>query len=203
MDALTFIAELRDTGITLAVTDGNLAVGPSSRLTPEHRAFIREHKAELLAALLDAGQPGNDHQPANDGHRASIDALPLRLKAAAVRVCLEIHGDPPEAVEEMLLGLAHCPHESWGWLTSHFESQLPETFDNRRSCRQCLNLSPVGYCRSATNMPNATSTWTPDPDRLRRCLWFAPVADDPDQRTGRDRWPGLELIPGIHEEAAQ
>lgn len=191
MDAAEVIAKMHQSGFVLAANGDRLSVSPSDRLTGQQRDFLREHKAELLAALLDAGQAGNDMPPAN------TLPIPDRLARAAERVCREIHGDDEQAAQEMLDDLATYPPESWPKLIEHFESQLPPDFDNRRTCAKCRNLSAVGYCRQAANMPNATSSWTPDPDRLRRCSWFAPMADDSDQRTDRDRWPGLDRAPGI------
>lgn len=194
MDAAAFITQLRGDGITLTVTDSTLAVTPASRLTPEHRDFIKQHKAEILA-LLDAGQPGNDIGPTN------TTPIPARLTRAAERVCRVIHHDDDAAVAEMLSDLAYYPPENWPKLIEHFESQLPPDFDNRRTCRDCRNLASIGICLAAPSMPNATSRWTPDPDRLRRCLWFMPTANDQDQRLGHERWPGLELVPGISMQA--
>jgi hypothetical protein len=51
--------------------------------------------------------------------------LPADLTEAATRVCVEIHGDGPEAVAAMLADLADYPPASWTWLTEHFQKQLP------------------------------------------------------------------------------
>jgi hypothetical protein len=51
--------------------------------------------------------------------------LPADLAEAATRVCIEIHGDGPEAVAAMLADLATYPEDSWAWLTEHFKNQLP------------------------------------------------------------------------------
>ncbi len=55
----------------------------------------------------------------------SLAELPASLIDAAVRVCREIHNDPPEAVAAMLEDLRYYPPASWGWLTEHFRQQLP------------------------------------------------------------------------------
>jgi len=51
--------------------------------------------------------------------------IPADLAEAATRVCIEVHGDGPEAVAEMLDDLATCPADRWPWLTEHFQKQLP------------------------------------------------------------------------------
>lgn len=40
------------------------------------------------------------------------------------RVCIEIHGDGPEAINAMLADLSASPPEDWDRLTAHFEEQL-------------------------------------------------------------------------------
>jgi hypothetical protein len=51
------------------------------------------------------------------------------------------------------------------------------------TCQQCRNLTAGGLCRAATRR------YSPTPDIGRRCTDFAPKPDDPDQRTGAERWP--------------
>lgn len=64
--------------------------------------------------------------------------------------------------------------------------------DNRRRCAECGNLASNGRCLAAARRDIiASRTYAPAPDMLRRCAGFKPLPDDPDQRPGRDRWPGL------------
>lgn len=64
--------------------------------------------------------------------------------------------------------------------------------DDRRTCRQCWNMSSSGRCRSpriaGADLPVGSIVRA---DLPRRCVGFRPLADDPDQRAGRQRWPGL------------
>lgn len=55
--------------------------------------------------------------------------LPADLIEAATRVCVEIHGDGPEGVAEMIEDLRHYPPASWSWLADHFRRQLTEKPD--------------------------------------------------------------------------
>lgn len=66
------------------------------------------------------------------------------------------------------------------------------------TCRTCANLSPGGRCLAAwrgESLGNGIGTgrnWGPqDPDAPLCCGAYAPLASDPDQRTGRQRWPFL------------
>jgi len=64
--------------------------------------------------------------------------------------------------------------------------------DNRRRCAECGNLASNGRCLAAARRELVASrTYAPAPDWLRRCECFKPLPNDPDQRPGRDRWPGL------------
>ena len=64
--------------------------------------------------------------------------------------------------------------------------------DNRRRCAECGNLASNGRCLAAARRELVASrTYAPAPDWLRRCECFKPLPSDPDQRAGRDRWPGL------------
>ena len=64
--------------------------------------------------------------------------------------------------------------------------------DDRRRCAECGNLGERGGCLAAQRGKIVASrSYTPIRDLLRRCEAFAPLPTDPDQRPGRDRWPGL------------
>ncbi len=69
--------------------------------------------------------------------------------------------------------------------------------DDLRTCTQCSNL--VGRrCQAAKRGEIVASrNYEPIRDMLKRCEGYAPDADDPDRRHGRERWPGL--IPKGHE----
>ena len=123
MNAQALIHKIRDAGFTLAADGDRLLVSPVEQLTPERLSLLREHKAEILAALANPGSVLN----ADRGHdlAAANCPLPARLAIAAERVCREIHGDSDDQVQAMLADLAECPESDWDALTEHFESQLP------------------------------------------------------------------------------
>jgi hypothetical protein len=65
--------------------------------------------------------------------------------------------------------------------------------DDRRTCEQCANLI-ARRCQAARRGEIVASrNFEPIPDLPRRCEGYAPGAADPDQRHGRERWPGLCL----------
>ncbi|SBT04588.1 hypothetical protein PROAA_1310006 [Candidatus Propionivibrio aalborgensis] len=63
--------------------------------------------------------------------------------------------------------------------------------DVRRTCDQCANLI-ARRCQAAKHGEIVASrNYEPIRDLPRRCDGYAPGADDPDRRHGRERWPGL------------
>lgn len=64
--------------------------------------------------------------------------------------------------------------------------------DDRRNCNQCMNLSSGGRCLAALRGEIQTGKFYHPLDNCpRRCVGYRPKSDDPDQRTGRERWPNL------------
>lgn len=61
---------------------------------------------------------------------------------------------------------------------------MPDT-DDRVTCGQCSNLAG-DVCRADGKATVA--------ELMRRCEGFKPKARDPDQRAGRERWPGLREV---------
>jgi hypothetical protein len=51
MDAKSFLPRIRAAGFELQADGGDILIAPFSRLTDRQKAFIREHKPELLRAL--------------------------------------------------------------------------------------------------------------------------------------------------------
>ena len=161
-------------GLRVSVEDGRLRVSPRDRLTTEARAYITEHKAELLA-LLTAPPRWRYLIRHADGRLAEHDFDPPATLAQIARWypgALSITPvddpppDPPEPIET---------HTPW---------------DDRRTCRECTRLSPGGRCTGAPELPQAMTPYHPDPDRPKRCAAYLPRSADPDKRPGRVRWPG-------------
>jgi hypothetical protein len=63
--------------------------------------------------------------------------------------------------------------------------------DDRRHCFMCANLT-AGRCLAAWRGEiEAARHYRPIDDIPRRCEGYAPKSIDPDQRLGKQRWPGL------------
>ncbi|MCK9638028.1 MAG: hypothetical protein M0R41_17295 [Methylobacter tundripaludum] len=66
--------------------------------------------------------------------------------------------------------------------------------DDRRHCAECGNLSG-GRCLTAWRGEIVASRQYRPIDNLpRRCEGYMPKSNDPDQRTGKQRWPELNLL---------
>jgi len=67
-----------------------------------------------------------------------------------------------------------------------------EAGDDRRTCRMCLNLEDR-FCIVARpgGVVSARRWYEPVAEILQRCPGYRPSQDDPDQRPGAERWPGL------------
>lgn len=65
--------------------------------------------------------------------------------------------------------------------------------DDRITCLECANLQRIGQCLAAKRfqIKGAGRNYSPIKNLPRRCEGFIPLPDDPDQRTGRERWPSL------------
>lgn len=68
-----------------------------------------------------------------------------------------------------------------------------EEWGDLRPCLLCRKLTPAGSCLAAWRGElRAAPDYAPTfPAQPRRCIGYAPKADDPDQRPGRERWPEL------------
>ena len=69
--------------------------------------------------------------------------------------------------------------------------------DDRICCTDCSWLSMSGVCRAAGPKHKpvvANRGYQPVRDLPRRCEGFAPYANNPDQRRGFERWPGLAAV---------
>lgn len=97
----------------------------------------------------------------------------------------------PESWEERA-GIA----EFDGALSREEAEALAWREDNRRRCQHCLNLSRVGTCAVASpgGPVSARRGYEPIPDIPRRCEGYRPNEEDPDQRPGAERWPGLQPV---------
>ena len=65
--------------------------------------------------------------------------------------------------------------------------------DDRRHCRSCRNLSRDRGCSAARRgeLSGVAVDAKPIDTIPRRCVGYLPLRTDPDQRSGRERWPSM------------
>ena len=77
---------------------------------------------------------------------------------------------------------------------SSYSLQIAPDNDDRRTCMQCLNLRQraCGIAKPERGaLVVANHGYRPAPETLHRCAGYQPNKNDPDQRSGLERWPGL------------
>ena len=82
---------------------------------------------------------------------------------------------------------------------AHIDAQRANTVndDDRIRCTDCSWLSMNSVCRAAGPKQKpvvANHGYQPVRDLPRRCEGFSPFGDNPDQRRGFERWPGLSAV---------
>ncbi|MEY4368147.1 MAG: hypothetical protein RL564_97 [Pseudomonadota bacterium] len=99
----------------------------------------------------------------------------------------------PATIAEVI---SHCQQDAdvRDYFIGRAGADLPRPspiLDDRRTCDQCTNWI-ARRCQAAKRGEiMASRNFEPIPDLPRRCEGYAPGAADPDQRHGRERWPGL------------
>jgi hypothetical protein len=113
---------------------------------------------------------------------ATLDINPVSTVAKVASVTV---AKPPEPKAE---------HADWlQRMNPKPTTQTTPNDDDRRHCGDCANLSHGGRCLAAWRGEIlAGGHYKPIDDLPRRCVGYAPKVNDPDQRTGAERWPNLK-----------
>jgi hypothetical protein len=123
-----------------------------------------------------------------------MDSDPRAAPEAAIRSWLARIGETDPAVIDDVLGKCDVDPDARAYfLRRAGESRYAAPLeDDRRYCTECLNLTERGLCLAVRRGEmRRVSTWQPDQTRPWRCVGYAPGADDPDRRPGRERWPSM------------
>jgi hypothetical protein len=88
------------------------------------------------------------------------------------------------------LGRAEAKDEPDGGLSRDEAESIAWNEDDRRRCVHCLNLLPGDACKVAEpgGLVAARRGYRPNQEWLQRCPGYRPCPDDPDRRTGAERW---------------
>jgi len=112
----------------------------------------------------------------------------------AIRAWLALIEETDPATIAEVIGQCQRDADARDYFTGRAAAELPKPDpfpDDRRTCDQCANLI-ARRCQAAKRGEIVASrNYEPIRDLPRRCEGYAPGADDPDRRHGRERWPGL------------
>lgn len=112
----------------------------------------------------------------------------------AIRAWLALIEETDPATIADVIGQCQRDADARDYFTGRAAVELPKTDpipDDRRTCDQCANLI-ARRCQAAKRGEIVASrNYEPIRDLPRRCEGYAPGAEDPDRRQGRERWPGL------------
>ena len=177
------LERFRVSGVALAaLPDGRIQA--TGALTDTVRATIREHKAAILAELA-----ANDPPPVATPSQS--DELRRLLAVVAADWSAE------EQAEALAAALAdpESALRSFRALVAERGASTPPRASLDPSCRSCANLAPGGRCLAAWRGESfgrgiaTTKTYAPsEPDRPLCCGPYVPGPNDPDRRSGRERW---------------
>ena len=165
MNAAGVLETLAAEGLELAVRGGRLSVRPPGRISPPTLALVREHSQELRVLLANLDQEG------------ARDAFEER---AAIT---EFDGGLTREEAERQALLNPLVPRRWSFAE----------WGDLRPCLLCRNLARSGRCLAAWRGEiRAARDYEPSiPAQPRRCIGYAPKADDPEQTSGMQRWPEL------------
>lgn len=123
---------------------------------------------------------------------AAKEAGEMASLAALVRSVGAAWAFTPEEVGEALANALAKPEEARACFEA-LAAEVASMDDDRTTCQTCVGRRFDGVCRAAQrgDISGSARSYTPDPSIRRRCEAYAPKPDDPDQRTGAERWPNL------------
>jgi hypothetical protein len=175
------LARLAAAGVSVQSEGGHLRVRCKNPLSDTQVQYLRTNKAEILASLRAATTASDPTGP------CPVCGSPgwWQAKGGGDWHCRGCHPDMPITATTVTVPGG-----------TRANKQVPATSDDRRYCAECTNLAANGACRAAWRGEiQASKDYHPVDDTPRRCEGFAPKSSDPDQRSGRERWPSPPALP--------
>lgn len=119
------------------------------------------------------------------GAPSALERLLPEIRAHKSELVALLHQDSPQSPESQ--GVTQENE------ISPFYASAERLADDRVTCSACARLEPDGRCQAArrAEMIHCAAWFTPEREEPRRCPAYRPHHDAEDQRTGRERFPGL------------
>nr|VFJ59762.1 MAG: hypothetical protein BECKFW1821B_GA0114236_105017 [Candidatus Kentron sp. FW] len=143
-------------------------------------------------AVMAVPQPAKSENPGSSivSNGSIPKAVLSKIEETAIRDWLAyIKETDPEIIAEIMDRCRSDPEARAYFLGRSGEVPV-DPIDDRRHCRQCRNLIAGGLCLAAQRKEIKASLYPMD-NLPRRCEGYLPKPNDPGQRVGRQRWPGL------------
>lgn len=193
-------------GLDSLLTSLNRGVAGVADVQPlQHKALARNGRESADVAGVAVAMPVADSATAATARRnRDVTRKPLQHKActpatAATAGKIEVRseagkvgaGDTAEPIDREAWEERAAIAEYDGGLIRADAEALAWREDDRRRCRQCLNLKGEA-CSIAKpgGLVSASKGYRPA-NLPMRCAGYSPSLWDKDQRAGADRWPGL------------
>jgi hypothetical protein len=167
-------------------------VSPAELLDSDSTWLIRSHKAAIVSELQNDAprwawlvvfedrsievycHPDASHAEILKRYPDALAAEPIPERVAPI---YEVAWPDAETVSTMVTGKV--------------SAKVSDFHDDRRTCTQCVNLAGLRCLAAWRGEIVANRDCEPLRDIPRRCEGYAPGADDPDTRHGRERWQEL------------
>jgi hypothetical protein len=110
----------------------------------------------------------------------------------AIRAWLALIEETDPATIAEVIDQCQRDADARGYFTGRAAAELPKPDpfpDDRRTCSQCANLKGRRCLAAEHGEIAASRSHEPVSDIPRRCEGYLPCPDDPDRRTGLERWP--------------
>lgn len=179
---------LSDAGVSVGLTEeGRLRAFPASAVTPEIKNLIAANR-EAIMAELSCGSAISKRREQEQTTPPLTDA-----ERSAVLSWLRFIDETHQPVIDDVLNACESDLQARRYYLARALAEVPKPgHDDRRSCGQCARLASSGRCRAplieGADLPIGLMMRA---DLPKRCAGFKPLANDPDQRPARERWPGL------------
>ena len=130
-------------------------------------------------------------QAANDMHSGTFAASMTQQEHALLVQWLAHIGETDQTAIATFLELCQLNASDRNWFLTKAKRDIPSATvqDERRTCQQCVNLTPRGMCLAAHRGEiNASRSYSPLTTIPMRCKGYAPNSADRDKRSGMARW---------------